>query len=243
MMFVLIVVIIVIVMVLVFIVVIIAVMLDRFDPSCGLHRFLKIKTPCIQNIGDSDFGIISLDNHSACLQAPDDCLEFAELILIDRVYLIHKDCVTELKLLNQKILDILFLIRILQKAASVFKFIVHAGTVNDRNNIVEDHRHTVLSALLADICDCLSNRNRLTDAGSLNNNVVIFSGSSELTELCCQIVSERTADATVRKRNKVAVFLSNNATLFNEVRIDIHFTDIIYDNRCANSFIVAENVI
>ena len=224
-------------------IVVIIVLLDCFDPSGGLHRFLKIKTSCIQNIGDSDLGIISLDNDSVCLQTSDNRLELTQLILIDRVHLIHENCVAELKLLDKKILDILFLIRILEKTASVFKLIMHAGTVNHRNNIVEDHRHTVFGAFLADIRDRLSNRNRLTDTGSFNNNVVIFSGRSELAELCCQIISERTTDTTVCKRNKVAVFLCNNAALFNEIRININFTDIIYDNRCANSFIVAENVI
>ena len=238
----LIVVIIVIVMMLVLIVIIIF-LLDCFNPSGGLHRFLKIKTSCIQDIGDSDLGIVSLDDDSIGLQASDNRLELTQLILIDRVHLIHENCVAELKLLNKKILDILFLIRILEKAATVFELIMHTGTVNHRNNIVENHRHTVFGALLADVRDCLSDRNRFTDTGSFNNNVVILSGRSELAKLCCQIVSECTADTTVRKRNKVAVFLCNNAALFNEIRIYVYFTDIIYDNSCANSFIVTENVI
>ena len=237
-----IVVIMVMVMMLILVIVIIP-MLDRFDPTCRFHGFVKVKAVRIQHIADTDFRIVRLDDDRLCLKASNDRLQLAEIILADHIDLVHEDRVTEFKLLDQKVFNIFLLIALFRKAASVLELIMHTGTVDDCYDVVEHHRNAVLRALLADVRDRLRDRNRLTDAGCLDDNIIEIAGLCEISELCGQIISQCAADAAVRERDQVAVLLCHNAALCDQIRIYVDFADIVDDHGCADPFIIAQDMV
>ena len=238
-----IVIVVIMVMVMMFILVIIIPMLDRFDPTCRFHGFVKVKAVRIQHIADTDFRIVRLDDDRLCLKASNDRLQLAEIILADHIDLVHEDRVTEFKLLDQKVFNIFLLIALFRKAASVLELIMHTGTVDDCYDVVEHHRNAVLRALLADVRDRLRDRNRLTDAGCLDDNIIEIAGLREISELCGQIISQCAADAAVRERDQVAVLLCHNAALCDQIRIYVDFADIVDDHGCADPFVIAQDMV
>ena len=213
--------------------------LDRLDPACGLHGALKVETARVEDVRDLDLRVVGLDDDRLGLEALDDCLELAELVLIDRVDFVQENRVAELELLDEQVLDVLLLVGVLEEASAVLKLVVHAGAVDDRDDVVEHHRKAVLRALLADIRDRLGDRDRLADAGSLDDDVVKFAGLRKVAKLGGQIVAERAADAAVGQRDQVAVLLCDDAALGDQLGVNVDLADVIDDNRRADPFVVA----
>ena len=239
--FVIVVIIVVVMFMLIFIVIIR--ILDGFDPAGRFHGLLKIETSCIEDIGDFDLCVVGFNDLSACLQAADDLFQKTELLRRDHVHFIEEDGVAELELLDEKILDILFLDGILGQTSAVLEFVVHARTVDDSDDVVEFHRKTCVCALLTDVGDGLGNRNRLTDAGSLNDDVIILLCLGQLAKLVGKVVSQSAANAAICQRYKVAVLLCDDAALLNEVGVYVDLADIVDDDGGADAFVICKNVI
>ena len=230
-MLVLIVIIIVMVVMLVFVIVVIIVVmimlifiviiriLDGFDPAGRFHGLLKIETSCIEDIGDFDLGVVGFNDLGACLQAADDLFQKTELLRCDHVHFIEEDGVAELELLDEKILDIFFLDGILGQASAVLKFVVHARAVDDSDDVVKFHRKTCVGALLADVGDGLGDRDRLTDTGSLDDDVIILLCLSQLAKLVGKVVSQSAANAAICQRYKVTVLLCDDTTLTSPISL------------------------
>ena len=120
---------------------------------------------------------------------------------------------------------------------------MHAGAIDNCDNIIQSHRETVFCTFFADISYCLSNRNGFTDTGSLDNDIIILFCDSQLSQLRRQILSQCAADAAIGQRNKIAVLLGHNASSCDKISVNIDFTDIIYNDRCTDSFVITENMI
>ena len=58
-----------------------------------------------------------------------------------------------------------------------------------------------------------------------------------------EIHLERATDAAVLQSHEAFVFLSHNAALLDEVRVDVDFADIIHDDGKFNAALVGENTI
>ena len=62
-------------------------------------------------------------------------------------------------------------------------------------------------------------------------------------ELLDKVHLERAADTTVLKGDERIVLLGNHPALLNERGIDIHFTDIVDDDRKTNAFLVRQDAV
>ncbi len=62
--------------------------LDRLDPAGGFHGLLEVETARVENVCDLNLRVVGLDDDRLGLQALNDRLELAELVLVDRIHLV-----------------------------------------------------------------------------------------------------------------------------------------------------------
>ena len=89
----------------------------------------------------------------------------------------------------------------------------------------------------------MRNGSGFANAAGLNNDIVEPVLAGDVAQLLYKIHLQGAADATILQGHQVFVFLSHNASFFNQLGIDVHFADIVDDNGKLNAALVGENAV
>ena len=173
-----------------------------------------------------------------------DRLQLVHLLLIDEIRLVHDDRGAEFDLLDQQIFQIILSDRLPEQLPAVLELGQHPRAVHHRDDIVQLHEKAVLGIFLTDHRDGLGDRDRLTDSGSLDNNVIVLSGIGQIRQLLRQIILQRAADTAVGQWNQVFILPGGDAAAFlDQIRVDVDFADVIDDDGRPDAFLIRQNMI
>ena len=90
---------------------------------------------------------------------------------------------------------------------------------------------------------CLRYWQRLAYSAGFYYYVVELVLAYNVVELFHKVHLQRAADAAVLQCHKAVVLLSDYAPFFNQVCIDVHFADVVYDDSELNAFLVGKYVV
>ncbi len=245
MMLVLIVVFIVVVMVMMpmlIVVVILVVMLLHFlNPSSRSSYSVEVEHVGIQYLIEFYVAIVAVDDFGLGLEGADDLPDASQFLRADLSGLVQQHDVTELNLLDDKVLDILLVDVLARQVQSAAKLVPHTEGIYDGHDTVEQgialFRH--FWSHRRDAADGLGNGAWLTDAAGLDDDVVEALQGDDVLQLLDEIHLQRTADATVLQGHERVVLLVHDTALLDEVGIDIDFSDIIDDDGKLDTALVA----
>ena len=86
----------------------------------------------------------------------------------------------------------------------------------------------------------MGDRCRFADARCLDHDVVKLLHLHQVGELFHKVHLQRAADAAVLQCHERVVLLIDDATLLDEVSVDVHFADVVHDDGESYAFLVAE---
>ena len=89
--------------------------------------------------------------------------------------------------------------------------------------------------------DGLGDRGRLADAAGLDDDVVELPHRGDFGQLCHEVHLQGAADAPVLQGHEAVVRLADDAALLDEVRVDVHFADVIDDDGELDTFLVGKD--
>ena len=159
--------------------------------------------------------------------------------------LVQQDDVAELDLLDDQILDVLFADVRLGQALAIAKLVLHAQGVHHGDDAVKPRQaiDPILRFHRRDGADGLGDGCRFTDARCLDDDVVKLLHLHQVGELLHQIHLQGAADAAVLQGHKRVVLLVHDAALLDKVGIDVHFSEVVHDDREAYALLILQNAV
>ena len=223
------------VMVMVVIIVVVIILhrtLYTADPCCRGSDGIVVEKAGIHDFRQVDICEVAFHDLRLGLKGADNLADLAQFILRHLGDLVEYDNVTELHLLYDEVLDVVLVEVAAQQVLGACKLVAHAKHVHNGGYAVQA-RHPILDVLLAHVrnrTDGAGNGLGFADAAGLDDDVVEFLHRHDIPELLHQVHLERAADAAVLESDEAVVTLAHHAVLFNEVSVDVHFADIVYDD-------------
>ena len=190
--------------------------------------------------------IIAFDDLCLGLQGADDVVDSLQILFGDLRGLVEQDHVAELHLLDDQILDIVFVKILACERLTALELVLHAKGIDDGSDAVED-RDTTLERLFGHhvwngtngLCDGAW----FADTRCFDNNIVETILVDQIVQLLDEVHLQGATDATVLQSYERVVVLTDDTTLLNEICIDIHFADIVDDNRKTNALLIGQDAI
>ena len=236
----------VLIIVVIVVIIVMRVMLFYFRYPCSRSgHSIKIEHTSTENLLEIHITIVARYYLSLWLDGTDYLLNTLQFFGSYLRSLIKQDNVTELYLLNDKVLDVFLVTLCSKQRLATTEFILHAQGINDGNDAVKTW-YAILTHLLSHAWNrvyCLGNRSRLTDAAGLNNDIIELLELNNVTQLLDKIHLESAADTAILKSYERVILLFYHPTLFYKVGINIHFTYIIYDDSKSDTFFIIKNTI
>ena len=217
-------------------------MLHGLDPGGGVVGAHKVEAIGIEQLLHGDLAVLSLDNHGVLLQAAHDGLELSDLLRAHGIGLVEDQRGAKLDLLDEQALDVVLVDILGQQVATAVELVVHAGTVDHGNDVVE--RELGFAAhfgLVAEARDGVGDGDRLTNTGGLDDDVVELARIGNALQLVGQVVRKRAADATVGERDEVVGL--GKATVGDKAGVDVDLADIVDDHGGADAAVVGEDMV
>ena len=250
------VVVIVMVMLMLFVVVIVMIVVSGFldigrpilelpDPGSACGGLIEIEEVRVDQFIDIDFAVIGFDDLGNRLKSADGHLDLFEFFLGKKRGLVEEDDVTELDLLDDEVLKVFLTPLGRLKGFAAAKFVAKAkGVGNGKNRVkVIGFAISPLHVFAFHIGDGLGDRDRLADAASLDQDVVVFLGRNQIVDLVNEIRFQGAADAAVGKRDEAIVARRDDASFFDEIGVDVYLADVIDDDRHMVAFRVFEDMV
>ena len=204
----------------------------------------------VEEVGLDDFvevnvTVVTVDDFCLWLYGSDNLADASEFIGFHLAGFVEKDDVAELNLLYDEVFNIVFFDILSGKLESSFEFVFHAEGIDDGDDAVEAGYADVghLGCHRGYGADGLCDRCRFTDAAGFNDDVVEAVHGDDVSQLFDKVHLQCAADAAVLKGNEAFVLLSDDASLLDEVGINIHFADVVDDDGKLNALFVGENSI
>ena len=148
-------------------------------------------------------------------------------------------------MLNEQVLDIIFLQILLLETVAASELALHTHGVHDGDDAIQT-RNTLYHIFVAhrgDGTDGAGDGFGFADAAGLDNDVVEALHLHNVAQLLNKVHLERAADAAVLKGDKALFLLPHDAPLLDEVGIDIDFTYIIDNNRKADAPLIGKDAV
>ena len=235
-----------IVMVSIFIMVIfVNISIQLLYPCGGGSDLVEVEVVGIEDLADCHLTVGSLNDLCLGLERADDLFDIDQLFLSDEVDLVEDDGVAELDLLDQQVLDILIVDIVIQESAAAAEFTAQSSRVNDGHDVVQTAELGQSGIVVGAVehRDGLRDRDRLTDARSLDQDVIELLLLYQAEDLLDQIGLESTADTAVLERYKVLVLLIDDAALLDQLSVDVDLADIVDDDGDLIALLVVEHMI
>ena len=132
---------------------------------------------------------------------------------------------------------------LLHQIVATAKLITHTQRIDHGHDAIEACQ-SVFKIFLAHLwnrADGLSDRFGFANAACLNRDVVELIHASDVVKLLDEVHFQRAADATILESYKTIVFFAYHASLFNQVGINVHFANIVYNHGKLNATVVVQN--
>ena len=100
----------------------------------------------------------------------------------------------------------------------------------------------IVLAQTGDGANGLRNGLRLTDTTGLNHDIIKALHLHDLKDLLNQIRPKRATNTTILKSHQALIFFADNASLLDQIRINIDLANVIDDYRKLNASLVGENM-
>ena len=158
---------------------------------------------------------------------------------------VEQNQVTELNLLDDEVLNVLFIDVLAGQAVATGKLVLQAQRIHYRRHTVQSELAIFgkLSTHARNAAEGLRNGLGLTDATGFNHDVVELLHLHQVIYLLYQIHLQCAADAAVLKRHQAVIFLIHDTSLLNQVCIDVHFAQVVDDDGEANALFVAQDMV
>ena len=213
-----------------------------FNPGSGGCHFVKVEHARVQDLVEVHVAVVTFDDVCFGLDGADNLLDACQFFWFHFGCFVEQDDVTELNLLDDKVLDVLFSdVGFLKRCAGA-ELILHAESINHGDDAVEACQsvHPVFGFHGRDGADGLGDGGRFADARCLYDDVVKLSHLHEIGELFHEVHLQGAADATVLQGDERIVLLVHDAALLDEACIDVHLTDVVDDDGKLNALAVGE---
>ena len=149
-------------------------------------------------------------------------------------------------MLDDQILDIVFVKILACERFAALELVLHAKGINNGSDAIED-RDTAFERIfghhIGNRTDCLRDWSRLTYARCLNDDIVETILIDQIVQLLDEVHLQGATDATVLQSHERVIALTNDATLLDEISINIHFADVVNDNCKTNALLIGQNTI
>ena len=174
--------------------------------------------------------IVTFDYASLRLQCADHLPYVICFFTRNFGYLIEQNNIAKFNLLNDKILDILFLYILTVEASTRLKFISKTKSINHGHYAIKTNIRCVARGLnkMWHGMNGLRYRLRFAYTARFYNNIIKLIAVGKIGQLLYQIALQSAADTTVLKRNKAIILTSNHATLCYQFGIYVDFSNVIY---------------
>ena len=237
-------------LVLVFVLMLVLIMLlmrflQLFYPCCRCGHLVKNKLMGVEQTLEVYVSIVARDNLCFRLDSANDLAHMQQFVSAHLRCFVQQDGVAKLYLLNDEVLNVLLINIFLCESIAALKLVAHAKGVNNRHDTVET-RHAVFYILRTERrerADGLCYRCRLTDAARLDNDIIETFHGNDIVKLLHKIHLQCAADTSVLQSHKAIVLLVHDATLLNEVCIDINLSYVVHNDGKLNAFLVCENAV
>ena len=219
--------------------------LQLFYPCCRCGHLVKNKLMGVEQTLEVYVSIVARDNLCFRLDSANDLAHMQQFVSTHLRCFVQQDGVTKLYLLNDEVLNVLIINIFLCESIAALKLVAHAKGVNNRHDTVET-RHAVFYILRTERrerADGLCYRCRLTDAARLDNDIIETFHGNDIVKLLHKIHLQCAADTSVLQSHKAIVLLVHDATLLNEVCIDINLSYVVHNDGKLNAFLVCENAV
>lgn len=219
--------------------------LQLFYPCCRCGHLVKNKLMSVEQTLEVYVSIVARDNLCFRLDSANDLAHMQQFVSAHLRCFVQQDGVTKLYLLNDEVLNVLLINIFLCESIAALKLVAHAKGVNNRHDTVET-RHAVFYILRTERrerADGLCYRCRLTDAARLDNDIIETFHGNDIVKLLHKIHLQCAADTSVLQSHKAIVLLVHDATLLNEVCIDINLSYVVHNDGKLNAFLVCENAV
>ena len=205
------------------------VVLDGINPCGRGGHAVEVEEMGMKDAVEVHVAIVAFHNLGFGLQGTQDFAGMGKFFGRNLRSLVQKDDVAEFNLLDNEVFDIVFRQVSAKEFVAAVEFVLQAQGIHHGDNTVE-LRETVFLPLghhLRHGLDGLCNGTGFADAAGLDDDVVERMLGDNLVELGNEVHLQRTADAAVLKCHKRIVVLANDASLGNEVGIDVHLADVV----------------
>ena len=219
--------------------------LQLFYPCCRCGHLVKNKLMGVEQTLKVYVSIVARDNLCFRLDSANDLAHMQQFVSAHLRCFVQQDGVTKLYLLYDEVLNVLIINIFLCESIAALKLVAHAKGVNNRHDTVET-RHAVFYILRTERRERaygLCYRCRLTDAARLDNDIIETFHGNDIVKLLHKIHLQCAADTSVLQSHKAIVLLVHNATLLNEVCIDINLSYVVHNDGKLNAFLVCENAV
>ena len=227
-------------------IVVLFIILDGLDPAGGHGDFFVVEPVGVEDFVHRYIAVFAADDLRSGLQGTEDRFDLLEFCLGDEVALVQHDGVAELDLLDEQGREVLFVFRDFPKDFTAAELVLQTGGIDDGNDVVDvdDLRHALTLGGLTHHGDGLGDGHRLTDAGRLDDDVVILVGAGQVGQLLGKVLGEGAADAAVGQGDEVPVLHGDAAAaLFDETGVDVDLADVIDDDGDAVSVRLSQDFI
>ena len=189
--------------------------------------------------------IIRLDDFGLRLKCPHNLPHALQFLRFHLGCLVEQDDIAELYLLDDEVLDVLFFNVVAHQKVAAAKLVAHAERIDDADDAVY-HRLAVVDVFESHArhrTDGLGNGCRFADAAGFYDDVVEAVLAGDVAQLLHEIHLQRATDAAVLQGHKTVILLSYYATLFYQVGINVHLTDIIDNHRKLNAAAIVQDTV
>ena len=216
------------VIVIVIIVVFVVMMTFDFRNPCGRScHLLEIELAGIDQFVQVHVAIIALDDLHAGIQGLHNLFHALELLGLDLRRLVQKHYVAELYLLDYQAFKIFLAYVFFLQGVAAGELALHAQGVHHGDYAVQLGIDELLRSQLGHGADGLGDGARLADAAGFDHDVVELVHTAKLGQLGHEVHLERAADAAVLQSDERIVGTAHDATLLDEVGVDVDFAYII----------------
>ena len=217
------------VLVVVIIVVIVVMLFQLGNPCCACCHLLIVKEVGVQQLVELHITIVALDDLCLLLYATHDLAYAFQFVWLDVGSLVQEDDVAELYLLNDEVFDVLFVDVLLGEVRAAIELVFQPQGIHYGDDAID-----VWDAILCDfrshsghLANRLGDGLWLANAAGFDDDVVELLEGDDVVELLHQVHLERATDASVLKGDQAVVLTPNDATLLDEVGIDVDLAYVV----------------
>ena len=159
--------------------------------------------------------------------------------------LVQKNDITEFNLLDDKIFNVFLVNSFSGEVVAAGELVLQAQGVHYGGDAVQaaDAVLGVHAAQAGNGADGLCDRFGFADAAGFDNDIVETFHPHDFAYLLYQVRFQRAADAAVLKRNEAFIFLTHDAALLDEVRVNVYLSYVIDDNCESDALFIGENMV